>query len=183
MSLSVDAYARQLKQLLPRGRLWKLEPTSWLSKLLLGISEELARIDARGEDLLDEWDPRTATETLEDWERLLSITPAAGAALTDRRVAVAAAYAAQGGATPAYFEALAASLGIAATVVETADPSVWQLVVDVSESSAPWAVVTTYFRVGTSRVPDRLGDVTMAEFEEIINRAKPAHTRCLFVYA
>ncbi len=116
MSLSTEAYARQLKQLLPRGLLWKLEPDSWLSKLLLAIADELARSDARGEDLVDEWDPRSALETLTDWERVLGITPALGATTIQRQTAITAAVVARGGSTPAYFISLAASLGFVATI-------------------------------------------------------------------
>src|SRR6266540_6757682 len=101
--MNAEAYARQLKQLLPRGLLWKLEPTSWLSRLLLAIADELARIDARGEDLQNEWDPRTALETLPDWERILGITPPAGATTIERQAAAAAAIAARGGSTASYF--------------------------------------------------------------------------------
>lgn len=117
MGVSAEAYARQLKQLLPRGSLWNLAPESWLSKLLLGLADELARIDARAQDLLNEWDPRTATETLDDWERVFGVTPPSAVA-ADRRIAIAAAVTARGGSTPAYFVAVATALGFAATVEE-----------------------------------------------------------------
>ena len=60
--MSAAAYADQLKQLLPRGRLWLLEADAKLRALLLAIAEELARVDARGVDLINESDPRTADE-------------------------------------------------------------------------------------------------------------------------
>lgn len=180
MSLSVDAYARQLKQLLPRGALWKSEPTSWLSKLLLGISEELARIDARGEDLLDEWDPRTASETLEDWERVLNVAPPS-AVDADRQVAVTAALVAQGGSTPAYFIAVAASMGFTATIEEIA-ASTWRMNVDLSSYAGPWSLVTYLARSGTARSGDPIQSWSVTEFEAVLNRIKPAHTRLYFAY-
>lgn len=175
--MTVEAYARQLKQLLPRGMLWNLEPDAMMSKLLLGVSEELARIDARGVDLLDEWDPSTASETLEDWERALDITPPDGATEDERRVAVAAKYIARGGQTPAYFISLAAALGFTVTITEV-PPHRWR--VNVLET--PYTVRVQSFRAGASRAGDRLRSWTVPELEDQINEAKPAHSRALFVY-
>lgn len=179
MGLSADAYARQLKQLLPRGLLWHLEPESWLSKLLLAIADELARVDGRGEDLLDEWDPRTATETLDDWERVLGI-PDGCVALADsvgeRRRAVTRKVIAQGGQSAAYYVALAAALGFEATVVETG-PYAWRL--DVALGG--YGLTASVFRAG-SRAGARLSSRNVAVLECVINRAKPAHTSVLFAY-
>ncbi len=177
MGMTVEAYARQLTQLLPRGPLWTTEAGSTLGKLLLGLSEELARIDARGEVLLDEADPRTADETLEDWERVLGITPPDGATENKRRVAAAAKYVARGGQTPSYFVALAASLGITATVTEI-PPHRWRM--NVTET--PYAVVEHTLRAGIGRAGQTLGSRTVPELETPVNAAKPAHSLALFVY-
>jgi uncharacterized protein YmfQ (DUF2313 family) len=178
--MNAAAYARQLKQLLPPGSLFKLEPDSWLSKLLLAIADELARIDRRGEVLLDEWDPSTASETIAEWERALGIpdedTPVA-ATLPERRANLVRKFIARGGATPAYFIGLAARLGFTVTIDETA-PSTWRMNV----APGGHAVTTTIFRVGASRAGDRLSSRSNAQLEAVINRAKPAHTLCLFNY-
>ncbi|MGI5862880.1 MAG: YmfQ family protein [Myxococcales bacterium] len=179
--MDAAAYARQLKQLLPQGRVWNLEPDSWLSKLLLGIADELARIDGRGEGLLDEWNPATASETLDDWERVLGITPPAGATGAERRVAVAAKYVARGGQTAAYFVSLAERLGFVATVA-TVEPYIWRMTVDMAASTAPYSVRVQEFRAGASRAGDRVRSWTVPELEGPINEAKPAHTRALFAY-
>jgi uncharacterized protein YmfQ (DUF2313 family) len=149
MGMTVEAYARQLTQLLPRGPLWTTEAGSVLGKLLLGLAEELARIDARGEVLLDEADPRTADETLEDWERVLGITPPDGATENKRRVAAAAKYVARGGQTPSYFVALAASLGITATVTEIPRTDGHE------RHETPYAVVEHTLRAGIGRAGRR----------------------------
>lgn len=175
------AYARQLKQLLPRGALWRLDPDSWLSKLLLAIAGEFARIDARGGDLVREWDPRTALETLPEWERVLGVVPPDGATATDRQLAITALMVARGGATPAYFEALAASLGFVATVVETT-ANTWRMDVDLALTTVPYSMVTWEFRVGTARTPDRLGGRSVLELERVINLARPAHTVISYNY-
>jgi uncharacterized protein YmfQ (DUF2313 family) len=119
--MDAPAYARQLKQLLPPGSLWRLDPDSWLSKTLEAIGAELARVDARGEDLLDERDPRTAEETLAEWEKMLGIpddeTPL-GATIAERQFAITRKLLARGGQTPAYYVALAAWLNYTVAVVE-----------------------------------------------------------------
>jgi uncharacterized protein YmfQ (DUF2313 family) len=173
---------RQLAQLLPPGPLWTLDPGSWLSRVLLAIADELARIDDRCDNLLDEWDPRTALETLEDWERVLGLAPASDATVSARQVAAAAACAARGGSTPAYFVALAAGLGYVATLDEppVTATHTWRLNVDLAASSA--TVAETEARAGSARSGDRISDRAVAELEAAINRAKPAHTVVLFAY-
>ena len=177
MGMSADAYARQLMQLLPRGSLWNTEIGSTLRKLLLGLAEELARVDARGEVLLDEWSPDTASETLEDWERVLGITPEDGATEDERRIAAAAKYVARGGQTPAYFVALAGALGFTATVTEI-PPHRFRM--NVTET--PYPVVEQDFRTGLSVCGDTLGSRTVPQLETPVNQAKPAHSLALFVY-
>jgi hypothetical protein len=51
-------------KLLPPGELWFLEIASALRNLLRGIADEFKRIRLRGVDLINESDPRTATEAL-----------------------------------------------------------------------------------------------------------------------
>lgn len=173
------AYARQLKQLLPRGILWALESDSELSKLLLGIADELVRVDGRGVALLEEWDPRTADETLADWERALGLIPADGATAAARRLQAAMKLVARGGQTSAYFKALAERLGFTVSIAQT-DDYVWTMTVTVG--TAPFAVRTQDFRAGIARAGDTLQSWTIPELEDEINRAKPAHTRALFAY-
>lgn len=57
-----------LTALLPPGRLWRLVGESLVSSILLASGDELARLDARAMDLLDEADPATAVESLPEWE-------------------------------------------------------------------------------------------------------------------
>lgn len=177
-------YARALKLLLPRGLLWNLEPDTKLDRLLLSIGDELLRVVGRGEDLVEETDPRTASETLADWERFLGIPddivtsiPATDA---ERRLAIAQKYIAIGGQSPAYFIGLAAACGYTVTI---------------SDSGAG-----TVLRSGIARSGDSLGNVgnayewtmtvaapggtalTHAQLEAAINKRKPAHTSVNFVY-
>ena len=176
------AYARQLKQLLPPGGLWSLVQDSVLSKLLLGVADELVRIDGRAQDLLNEWDPRAATETLEDWEFALGITPVTGATTAERRLLCATKLLARGGATPLYFAFLAVSMGFVVGAIAYPAAHVWRMPINLATSTSPFGLVTQEFRAGASRAPDRLNSWTVPELENEINRLKPAHTRALFVY-
>lgn len=182
--MNVTAYARQLRQLLPPGRLWNLEPDSVLSKLLLGAAEELARVDARGLVLVEESDPRTATETLAEWERLLGLpdedvleVPATTEA---RRQAVVSKLLKAGGQSRAYYITLAAACGYVVTIYDEYGLEL--------------------FRVNRQRVGDRLygpawahtwkvtvqppagSALTHAELERILRRVAPAHTAVIFEY-
>ncbi len=178
--MDANAYARQLKQLLPGGSLWRLDAGSWLSKLLLGVADELARVDDRGDDLVNEWDPRTALETLPDWERMLGITPAASATAIEREAVVAATLAARGGATASYFIGLAAHLGFVATIDYPAAHT-WRMNVDLTLSVST-AVLDWQARAGAARAGDRVASRSVAVLEGLINRLKPAHTVALFLY-
>lgn len=181
-SQSAEAYARQLAQLLPRGVLWRLEQGSWLTALLLAIGDELARTDDRGDRLIAEWDPRSALETLEDWERVLGLVPVSADDTVARQVAAARQLAMRGGQTAAYFIELAARLGFVATIAETAAHT-WRMDVDLAASSATYTLRTNEARAGTARAGDRVASRDVAELEAVILREKPAHTVVTFNYS
>lgn len=184
MGLSADAYARQLQQLLPRGTVWKLEPDSWVTKTLQAIADELARVDARGDDLIEESDPRTTTEMIEDWERALSLPDeqvlTIPATLAERRVAVTQKYVSRGGQTNADFVALALACGYTVTVSNynallcrsgRARAGVGRLY---GLASAYSMLVTT-----SAETADALSH---ADFERVIRHATHAHITVVFAY-
>lgn len=72
--MSTD-YTGDLIEEFPPGKAWPRQIGSWLWKLCTGLAAEFARVDDRVSiDLLDvEADPRTAAETLPDWERVLGL--------------------------------------------------------------------------------------------------------------
>lgn len=82
MGLSAAAYARSMKALLPPGKLWHMVG-GVLEKLLVACAQELARVDQRALDLLEEADPRTTSELLAEYERELGLT--ASGTTTERR--------------------------------------------------------------------------------------------------
>ena len=80
-------YTQALLGLLPQGKAWRGKT---LRALLGAWAKEFARVDASMSGLLRESNPATAKELLPDWERLLAITPAKRASLTQRRQVVLA---------------------------------------------------------------------------------------------
>jgi uncharacterized protein YmfQ (DUF2313 family) len=120
MGMTAAAYVRQLKQLLPQGGALSTEPDSNITKLMQAIADELARVDSRGEDLIEETDPRTADETIGEWEEFLGLpddlVTAIPATLAERRVAITQKLLSSVGQNEAYFISLAAACGYTATV-------------------------------------------------------------------
>lgn len=190
--MTVEAYARQLLQLLPRGAAWEVEPQDVRWRLLLGIAEEFARVDARAGVLVDEADPRTTSELLTDWERVFGLPdPCVGSDLTlaQRRAALLARYTGLGGQTPAYFVGVAAALGYTVTITEFRPYSVNDSV-DTPLYDDPWAYAWQVnaplntigeFTVDTP-VSEPLAWWGNAALECVLTRLKPAHTRVLFAY-
>lgn len=115
IAFSHAAYVRQLRALLPPGLLLTVDRNSVLTKTLEAIALELARIDARAKDLVNEVDPRTATETLDDWERILSLPDeritAIPATTAERRIAITQKYATREGQNFAFYARLVAACG------------------------------------------------------------------------
>jgi uncharacterized protein YmfQ (DUF2313 family) len=208
MGLSADAYARQIKHLLPRGALWNLEPGSVLSRVALAIADELARIDGRAEALVDEWDPRTTLELLSDWERVLGLPDGCVAVLptttVDRQRAVVQKLVARGGQSRQFFIDLAATLGFVVTITEytittaasfhagdLVNGEAWAFawIVNVNLAASPsgaglttWLGTITEFRAD-SHAGELLYGRNGSDFECIVRRAAPAHTVVLFTYS
>jgi|GEM_PF-2742733 len=69
MGLTADDYLALCQNLLPSGPAWPRESDAFVTRLLDAWAQELARIDARVDALIEEADPRTTSELLDDWER------------------------------------------------------------------------------------------------------------------
>lgn len=194
MVLSAAAYLAQLQALLPQGAAWPRDADATLTQLLAALAEELARVDLRADDLLNEADPRTTYELLADWERVAGLpdpcTPA-DASTEERRLSLVQRLTMLGGASAAYFIALAAALGYpGATVTEfrpftcvsncndflnpaPAWTHLWQL-------NLPASRITPMTCASPCNASLRTwGDSTL---ECVVNRLKPAHTDVIFTY-
>ena len=199
MIRSAEAYADQLVRLLPPGRAWPRGTDSTLGRLAAGMAQALARIDERGDRLLDETTPDTALELLPDWERLAGLPDecvAAPDSLGERQVATASRIAAAGGQSRAHFIRLAATLGYQ-TRIEEFRPFVaggraaervqgedwafaWRMIV-LPTGQARTVGRGTAFGAG-SRAGGRLQGFGSLNVECVIARARPAHTTLLFAY-
>lgn len=164
-------YRGLLYRLLPKGPVWSVDEDSRLYKLLSAIGDELARVHADFERLVEEADPRTTDELLEDWEEALGLPgdcfelPATKA---ERREVLTAAIVGKGGSSEAYFARIVEALGYTDVEITTADPfrvdedTVGTPLYDESWGFA-WIVTAT-------------GLTEDAILSCLLNKLKPAHT-------
>ncbi len=194
MPFDAQQYRDQLKKLLPQGYAWPREPGNLFEDLLLGIADELSRVDARVSDLLREADPKQTVELITDWERLTGLPDECsglGTTLQQRRDAVVAKLAATGGQSRSYFIQLAADIGFTITITE---PRPFRFGINsmgdalYGEEWLFWWFVDapeetiTYFRFGQSAMGEPFRAWGNVPLECIINQYKPAHTGVIFRY-
>ena len=200
---SSAAYLSQLQALLPPGAAWPRDEDAVLTRTLAAFADEFARVDARALALLEEADPLSALELLEDWERAVGLPDdcaPGGGAIRERQLAIARKLASLGGQSRATFVDLAALLGLEVEIDEFAPFAAgrpagtpvynlaWRFAFAVrtlppSLSSLATSVFTVEnFAAGRSQAGDPLRAFGSADLECLINRAKPAHTEALFVY-
>lgn len=178
------AYLDQAIKLLPKGRAWQVSADTWMGKLLLAHADGAARVDDRLLALLEECDPRTATEMIDAWEELVGLPDPCTGELTDlddRRMAVWQKYTDRGGQSAAHFKEVAARLGYDVRIDEydvmRCDGRAEDLVRDRAWKFA-WTMVV---RPTDEDTPD-LGGFRNPGLECIVGRASPAHTTVLFDY-
>lgn len=169
MAMTAGDYADQLVELLPSGPAWPNEG-SQSSRMLSGLAAELARIDGRVDALLDEVDPRTVIELIDEWELVSGTT---GSTLVQRRAALHARMISLGGQSRAYFITLAGALGYTITIEELqpfrASKNRVGDVIAVPGVVYAWRVSV----LGSPAAPD---------LEALFRDLKPAHTAVTFVY-
>jgi len=124
MSRSAEDAHQELMALLPPG--WIMPRPgdgSLLGAILAAPARMFAEIEAVAEEMIDQIDPRTATHTLDDFERVLGQDPCgrdtAGMSIADRQQLAHQRWTARGGQSIAYFVALAARRGVAITIEES----------------------------------------------------------------
>lgn len=107
--------------MLPRGSAWPTDPNSKWGKLLYGIAEEFARIDARNEQLLREMDTRSVGELLPEWENDFGLPGSCiteSQTLSQRRNALITKFRYHGRQDTQFFIDVAAELGYTITITE-----------------------------------------------------------------
>lgn len=193
MGLNAQAYVKMLKKLLPRGGAWRVPSTSIFYALLQAMADEMVRLDSAISGSMDEADPATTTDLLEDWERIVGIPdPCTGirSTILERRYEVLSRLASRGGQSRYFFIALAASIGYTITITEFDRFLAGSKAGDGLYNKGwifAWRVNATsnqasVFRAGTARAGNILGFSTDSGLECLINRHKPAHTVVLFSY-
>lgn len=192
------AYAHALLQLLPLGYAWTRAAGSVLARLLAAVGDALAAAHGRIDGLIAQSDPRQARAMLPEWEATVGLPtacqPALAPTVQQRAAEVHAAWVATGGATPAYFVAVAAAAGWTVAITEFRPPRLGVMrmgdeMVGIAASHHWLATVTTgggvpgFFTMADNQFGDpfawagRTGPI-----ECLFNRLKPAHTRVFFKY-
>lgn len=193
-------HAQMLRQLLPRGAAWDFAPNGTFSRLLEALAAELARIDVRALELLDEADPRTALETLIDWERVAGLPDACTGEpdnVRERQFALLQKLTSIAGQTPADFIELAALIGFEIEIEEhrplrtgfrvgdrcrdEAWAFAWTVLVQPFDGAGRPVLSIAHFKVGDP-VGTRVRGFGSLDLECVIRRAAPAHTTVIFAY-
>lgn len=68
-----DDYSFPLRQLLPHGSVWNKLASSVLGKTIGALARDFSRVDLRVRHMIDESDPTTCEETIDDWERVVAL--------------------------------------------------------------------------------------------------------------
>lgn len=196
MAMTADQYLAQLQALLPSGAAWTREPDADLTNAMLAIATELARVDARLDDLVNEGDVRTATELMTDWERVLGLPDDCMAntvlTLAQRRLLALQRLVEEGGQSAAYFIGLAELLGEPGCTVSEFRPMNCN---DNCNSALGSAADRFTWRFNIPHAPANLRPIncndncnsamqiyTPSLPECPIRERKPAHTQVLFTY-
>lgn len=192
MQLEAGHYLQILQALLPKGIIWPRDPESDLGRLLYGLAEEMARVDGRAADLVDESDPTTTLELLSDFERVCGLPGKCSSGedtVEQRRGEVLAKLTSRGGQTPAYFIELAAQLGYSVEIEEfrpfRAGSSAEDRAYGTSWAHA-WRVngpmdQFSFFTAG-SFAGERLAAWGNEKLECYVGGKSPVHTTLLFGY-
>lgn len=125
MGLTAEDYLQQLQELSPHGPAWPRSAEAVSTRILAALATELARVDARVDNLLEEADPRTATEMLDDWERLFCLPDeclAEASTVAERRARLVQKMVFHGGQSRQFFIEFLAALGYPGVTIDEFRP-------------------------------------------------------------
>jgi uncharacterized protein YmfQ (DUF2313 family) len=192
-----DEYGDQLLGQRPTGFAWPTDPAAVQAAYFRAIGDCLAAVGASAAELANvEADPALAIQTLSDWETAFGLPDACtplNPTIQQRRNALLARIAAQGGQSADYFVNLCALLGFPDATITTFRPfragvsAVGDaLYADTAEFywqiNVPSAAAIEYFRAGESAIGDSLGFAPDGQLGCILARYAPAHAVLLVNY-
>lgn len=166
--------------LLPRGWTWNIEPGTELDLWCQAVAWELSRVGIRVRELLLEFSPLTAQETLPDWEEVLGLPdcPNPPTTLAARQQAAFAKLTESIADNPEYFLRLAETLGYPNMVIQTlGDP--FTCISDCIDSLFGWE--GGWINAWTLIAND--STVNDATLECRVDFAKHAHTFVVFDFS
>lgn len=194
MAMTADDYLQHLQALLPQGPAWPRAADADLTKLLRAFADEFERVDFRVDGVFNEFDPRTTSELISDWERVAALPDpcvTSDQSIEQRRAALVSKLIAQGGQSRQYFIDMAGSMGYPAATVDEYSQMVCDEDCDAALWSAPdefvWQInLPSDGAVFEMDCESSCDDALMIWGDEAIecriNRYKPAHTTVIFAY-
>ena len=195
-----DAVAGALLKLFPRGVAWVWDPSRRLYKFARGLADEVARAHNKLSALIDEADPRTTTDLIEDWERVAGLPepcdPDPSTALADRRAILHGKLAAVGGQDPSYYKGIIDTItGEDCTITEWgltggfyAGATAGTALYNKGTWWHTWSIAipntdVSYFSAGsTAGTAVATYPSTVSQAMCIIQRIRPAHTVVFFTF-
>jgi uncharacterized protein YmfQ (DUF2313 family) len=192
---SRDDYARALRALLPRGRVWAHEDEGTQAAVLDGLAATPEALDSAALTLIAAAFPATADQLLPEWEASLGLPDECTGpqpSTQQRRAQVVARLTNSGGQSVQYFINCAAALGYTVTVTEYAPFRAGQShsgqQLGTQDWFFTWAInaptnTVTHFAAGESSAGDPLSTWGNAVLECELNAIKPAHTILQFHYS
>jgi uncharacterized protein YmfQ (DUF2313 family) len=207
LSVILDRYKTLLRNLFPRGEAFRIEPGSTFASFVDALANEPARIEDRVQDFLNEMDPRTTNEMVDNWERLLNIPDECTPddyepTLADRRTRIMQKLTTGGGQNDAFYLLLAQQLGYDSSLFSITTFRDFKVGVskagqslanthdsDGVETGWPYAFQVSApaefvqrFRVGRSTVGQKLVLPENTTLECVIRKFAPAHAEVLFSF-
>lgn len=193
MAMNEHNYREVSLKLIPTGLAWRKATEGTLGKLLGGLANTWAKIDADGEKALSEMNPQWAETMLPEWENLLGLPECGltGQTLKERQDAAGTKWHFKGSLNYKFYEAwMLKGYGYKIKIVERfphhclrgCDYPLWDYEykwrVDVYvEETSPYR----YFNVqDKANDPLRFGQTSILEC--LLNKYKPAHIHFIFHY-
>lgn len=192
-NLGLPEFLQQFMDLPPPGRAFSGDPDTVQAQVFTPPANALANLHAGAMLLLEqEADPSYTEQLLPEWETDWGLpdecTPA-NPTVAQRRAALLAKIASQGGQSKAYFIAVAAAMGYTITITECkpfrlgsskfGDPlggPGWQFVWIVNCPQ----ITFRPFKLGSSKFGEPFGVISATDLQCRLNMIAPAHTLLLF---